>query len=135
MLDFIKDGNTVWYGYDQDFGARRSVFAPFFGIQTATLKAVTWLPKDTGATVLMISQFREDDGSYSIHFSPIFEGIADDDDVTAATRLNDQLETFIRIHPEQYLWMHRRFRSRPEGEPPFYPKKKRKKKKNNKTTS
>lgn len=129
MTSFIKQGNTVWYGYDQDFGARRSVFAPFFGIQTATVKAAARLPRDTGATVLMISQFREDNDRYSIRFSPIFEGLAEDDDITAATRLNKQLETFIRIHPEQYLWMHRRFRSRPAGEEPFYPKKQRKKKK------
>lgn len=132
MTAFIQQGNTVWYGYDQDFGARRSVFAPFFGIQTATLKAAMWLPRETGATILMVSQFREKDGHYSIRFSPIFEGIEEDDDVTAATRLNKQLEEFIRIHPEQYLWMHRRFRSRPEGEEPFYPKKKRKKKRKKK---
>jgi len=128
MTTFIKQGNTVWYGYDQDFGKRRSVFAPFFGIQTATVKAAMRLPRESGATVLMLSQLREQDGIYSIRFSPILENIAEDDDVTAATRLNAQLETFIRIHPEQYLWMHRRFRSRPEGEPAFYPKKQRKKK-------
>ncbi len=128
MMAFIKQGNTVWYGYDQDFGAPRSIFAPFFGIQTATLKTAMALPRETGATTLMVSQMREDNGVYSIRFSPIFEGIEQEDDLTAATRLNKQLETFIRIHPEQYLWMHRRFRSRPEGEAPFYPKKKRKKK-------
>jgi KDO2-lipid IV(A) lauroyltransferase len=128
MIEFVKQGNTVWYGYDQDFGAPRSVFAPFFGIQTATLKTTMAITRDTGATVLMISQFREENGAYSIHFSPIFEDLAEDEDVIAATRLNAQLEEFIRIHPEQYLWMHRRFRSRPEGEPAFYPKKQRKKK-------
>jgi KDO2-lipid IV(A) lauroyltransferase len=128
MNDYIKKGNTVWYGFDQDFGARRSVFTPFFGIQTATLKMTSSLARSTQATVLMVSQFREKNGAYSIRFSPILEGFAEDDDITAATRLNQQLEEFIRIHPEQYLWMHRRFHSRPEGEPAFYPKKKRKKK-------
>jgi KDO2-lipid IV(A) lauroyltransferase len=130
MTTFIKKGNTVWYGYDQDFGARRSVFAPFFGVQTATVRAAMKLPRKTDATVLMVSQFRTSDGHYSIRFSPIFEDLEKDDDITAASRLNAQLEAFIRIHPEQYLWMHRRFRSRPEGEMPFYPKKQRKKKKN-----
>lgn len=128
MTDYIKQGNTVWYGYDQDFGAPRSVFAPFFGIQTATLKTTMSLARNTQATVVMVSQLREGNGIYSVRFSPIFENIANDDDVTAATRLNEQLESFIRIHPEQYLWMHRRFRSRPEGEASFYPKKERKKK-------
>lgn len=130
MITYIKEGNTVWYGYDQDFGRRRSVFAPFFGIQTATLKAPMSIARDTGATVIMVSQFSEGNGKYSIHFSPILENFpGEDDDATAAARLNKQLESFIRIHPEQYLWMHRRFNSRPEGEEPFYPKKKRKKKK------
>lgn len=126
MISFIKKGNTVWYGYDQDFGAPRSVFAPFFGIQTATLKATMGIARDTGATVIMLSQMREKNGIYSIRISPILENIIEDDDVTAATRLNKQLESFIRVHPEQYLWMHRRFRSRPEGEPSFYPDKQRK---------
>ena len=127
MSEYIKQGNTVWYGFDQDFGAQRSVFAPFFGIQTATLKMTMSLARSTQATVLMISQLREGNGVYSVHFSPIFENLAEDDDITAATRLNQQLEEFVRIHPEQYLWMHRRFNSRPEGEPRFYPKKKRNK--------
>lgn len=128
MVDFIKQGNTVWYGYDQDFGAQRSVFAPFFNIQTATLKSPLSIAKETQATVIMVSQFRENNNKYSIHFSPIFEDILEQDEVTTATQLNKQLETFVRLHPEQYLWMHRRFRSRPEGEASFYPKKIRKKK-------
>ena len=127
MNDYIKQGNTVWYGYDQDFGARRSVFAPFFGIQAATVKMTMSLARSTQATVVMVSQLREGNGVYSVRFSPIFENLAEDDDITAATRLNQQLEEFVRIHPEQYLWMHRRFNSRPEGEPRFYPKKKRNK--------
>lgn len=133
MNQYLKEGNTVWYGFDQDFGKRRSVFAPFFGIQTATLKMAANLARSSEATVVMVSQLREGNGVYSVRFSPIFEDLAEDDDITAATRLNQQLEEFIRIHPEQYLWMHRRFRSRPEGEEPFYPKKKRKKKKTTKT--
>lgn len=128
MNEYIKKGNVVWYGFDQDFGARRSVFAPFFGVQTATIKMAASLARSTQATVLMVSQFREGNGVYSVRFSPIFENLAQDDDITAATRLNSQLEEFVRIHPEQYLWMHRRFNSRPEGEPAFYPKKKRNKK-------
>jgi KDO2-lipid IV(A) lauroyltransferase len=128
MNEYIKKGNIVWYGFDQDFGARRSVFAPFFGVQTATVKMAASLTRSTQATVLMVSQFREGNGTYSVRFSPIFEDLAADDDITIATRLNQQLEKFVRIHPEQYLWMHRRFHSRPEGELPFYPKKKRKKK-------
>lgn len=129
MIEFIKQGNTVWYGYDQDFGRKRSVFAPFFNIQTATLKSPLTIAKETQATVIMVAQFREPNNKYSIHFSPIFENILEEDEVTTATRLNKQLEDFVKLHPEQYLWMHRRFSTRPEGEERFYPKKQKKKKK------
>lgn len=122
MNEFIKEGNLVWYGPDQDVGVgpKRGIFAPFFGVPAATLTTPAWIARETGATVLQISQFREPDGSYSVHFSPILEGFPCDDDLENATRINQGLEDAIRIHPEQYLWLHRRFKTRPEGEPSLY---------------
>ncbi len=120
MIEFIKQGNLVWYGPDQDLGLKRGVFAPFFGVQAATLTTPAWIARETGASVLQISQFREGDGVYSVHFTPILEGFPSDDEVENATRLNAGLEAGIRIHPEQYLWLHRRFKTRPEGEPSIY---------------
>jgi len=135
MIRYIQDGNIVWYGCDQDFGRRYSVFAPFFGIQAATLTTPAWIARETGATVLFISQFREKkDKTYSIYFSPIFENYPSDDEVENATRLNQEIEKRVRQYPEQYLWVHRRFKTRPEGEPGLYPPKpKRRKKRRRKT--
>jgi len=120
MLEFIKQDNLVWYGPDQDLGLRQGVFAPFFGVPAATLTTPAWIARETGATVLQISQFREQNGVYSVYFSPILEGFPSDDEVENATRINAGLEQGIRIHPEQYLWLHRRFKTRPEGEPSLY---------------
>ncbi len=122
MLKYLKDGNTVWYGYDQDFGAKRSVFAPFFNVPAATLKMPRSIARKTGATVLMLAQLREPNGRYSLRFSPIFEDFSALDDTAAATQINAQLEAFVKLYPEQYLWMHRRFRTRPIGLPPIYVK-------------
>lgn len=121
MMDFIRAGNVVWYGCDQDFGPRYSVFAPFFGIQAATLTTPAWIARETGATVLFISQFREPgDKTYSIYFSPIFENYPVADEQENAARLNEEIERMVRRYPEQYLWVHRRFKTRPEGEASLY---------------
>ncbi|KAA8983680.1 LpxL/LpxP family Kdo(2)-lipid IV(A) lauroyl/palmitoleoyl acyltransferase [Halospina sp. K52047b] len=124
MINFIKEGNIVWYGCDQDFGPRYSVFAPFFGVQAATLTTPAWIARETGATVLFLSQFRDGNGVYSVHFSPVFEDYPTDDEVENATRLNQEIEKMVRRYPEQYLWVHRRFKTRPKGEPSVYPPKK-----------
>ncbi|MFE8072197.1 lipid A biosynthesis acyltransferase [Marinobacteraceae bacterium S3BR75-40.1] len=120
MIAFMQEGHVVWYGCDQDFGRRNSVFAPFFGIQTATLTTPTWIARKSNATVLQISQLRHEGKTYSIHFSPIYESFAELDDAAAAALMNQELERVIRLAPEQYLWVHRRFKTRPEGEPKFY---------------
>jgi len=120
MIEFIRAGNLVWYGCDQDFGPDHTVFAPFFGIAAATLTTPAWIARESDATVLFVSQFREQDQVYSIHFSPIFEGYPSECEITNARRLNDQIEAMVRRYPDQYLWLHRRFKTRPEGEPAFY---------------
>jgi KDO2-lipid IV(A) lauroyltransferase len=122
MNHFIREGNLVWYGPDQDVGVgpKRGLFAPFFGVPAATLTTPAWIARETGCTVLQLAQFREENGVYSLHFSPILEGFPGDDDLENATRINKGLEDAIRIHPEQYLWLHRRFKTRPEGEASLY---------------
>jgi Kdo2-lipid IVA lauroyltransferase/acyltransferase len=122
MIEFIKQGNVVWYAPDQDSGVgpKRGIFAPLFGVQAATLTTPAWIARETGATVLQLSQFREENGVYSVHYSPIYEGFPSDDELENCTRLNKGLEEAIKIHPEQYLWLHRRFKTRPEGEPSLY---------------
>jgi KDO2-lipid IV(A) lauroyltransferase len=120
MIEFIKEGGWVWYGCDQDFGKKNSVFAPFFGIQAATLTTPAWIARETGAPVIALAQFREGYGRYSIRFSPVLDNFPTEDEEANAAQFNKILEDFVRLHPEQYLWMHRRFKTRPEGEPSFY---------------
>jgi len=109
MINFIKEGNIVWYGCDQDFGKRYSVFAPFFGIDAATLTTPAWIARETGASVIFLSQFREGNGVYSIYFSEIFENYPEEDEVANATRLNQEIEKGRPAPP----------RAVPLGSPPF----------------
>jgi len=120
MVEFIKQGNTVWYGPDQDLGKKHCVFAPLLGVQTACLTTPAWIARETGATVLQLSQYRAENGVYILDFSPILEDYPCDDEVANATRINQGLEAAIRKDPAQYLWLHRRFKTRPEGEPSIY---------------
>tara|TARA_B100000900_G_scaffold297849_1_gene256381 strand:- start:932 stop:1858 length:927 start_codon:yes stop_codon:yes gene_type:complete len=120
-LALLKSGRALWYAPDQDYGRKHSVFAPFFNLPAATIRATSRLAKATDATVLMLSVFRDSDRAHwTLSFDPIFENFPSGDDVADASRINQQLEAHIRSHPAQYLWVHRRFKTRPDGEPAVY---------------
>lgn len=131
LLRRLQMNRIVWYAPDQDFGRKNSVFAPFFGVPAATITATARIARSSRAPVIAISHFRREDGSgYDIYFEPALENYPSGDDVTDATLTNAVLESQIRRYPDQYLWMHRRFKSRPEGEADFYKfRKKRKRRK------
>jgi len=116
----LKEGRTVWYAPDQDYGRKNSVFAPFFGVPAASLRSTGKIAKATGATVLSISYFRDEQGHYHIYFGKPLDNFPSDDEVTDATRINQIIENEIRRYPAQYLWLHRRFKTRPDNEAPFY---------------
>lgn len=117
----VKAGKTVWYAPDQDFGRERSVFAPFFGVPTATLTTTARLARLTGAPVLpYVSERLPGAQGYRIALLPTLEDFPGGDDLADATRVNAVLEQQVRAMPEQYLWIHRRFKTRPEGEPDLY---------------
>jgi KDO2-lipid IV(A) lauroyltransferase len=123
FLDCLAQGETGIYLADQDFRMKNCVFAPFFGIQTATLRKPAEYIRQTGA-VLVPAQFWRLPGSkgYQIRLLPPIEGFPSGDDVADATLINQLTEDHIRIAPDQYLWLHRRFKHLPEGEPDFYRK-------------
>lgn len=113
----LKSGHVVWYGGDQDYGPKHSVFAPFFGIQTATITATARFAKITGAPIVLINHYRNsDDSGYEIEFSRPLDDFPSGDQVLDATRINQLVEASVRKCPEQYWWLHRRFKTRPEGE-------------------
>ncbi|MFC2992515.1 LpxL/LpxP family Kdo(2)-lipid IV(A) lauroyl/palmitoleoyl acyltransferase [Halomonas tibetensis] len=117
----IKSGHGVWYSPDQDFGREASVFAPFFGIPAATVKMTSRIARMTGAPVIPLMFHRNPDNrTYTLEYLPPLDDFPSGDETADATRINAFIEDAIRKHPDQYLWLHRRFKTRPEGEPGFY---------------
>ncbi|RLA04886.1 MAG: lipid A biosynthesis acyltransferase [Gammaproteobacteria bacterium] len=117
----LKDGHVFWYSPDQDYGKKSSVFAPFFGINAASVKFTTKFANINNSPVVILSHHRKPDNSgYIVRFSKALEGYPTGDDVADATLINQKLEAEIRKCPEQYMWVHRRFKTRPDGEQGFY---------------
>lgn len=117
----LKAGRTIWYAADQDYGARHSVFAPFFGVAAATIRATARLAALNQSPVVFMSNYRDlDTHTWTVHFSEVLDDYPSGDDVADATRINQIIEAAIRKHPEQYLWMHRRFKTRPPGAEKLY---------------
>jgi len=125
-LRSLKAGKAIWYAPDQDYGRQRSVFAPFFGVPAAMITATSRLAKLSNAKVVPFFQTRRDDGSgYDLHILPALKDFPTGDDVADATTINAVIEEEILKQPAQYLWVHRRFKTRPEGMQKPYPKRKR----------
>lgn len=121
MIRGLRTGSVVWYAPDQDFGRHNSVFAPFFGIPTSTLVTTSKLARLSGAPVVpFFSQRLSDDSGYQLTLQPALEDFPSNDDVADATRINTIIEAQVRKAPDQYLWLHRRFKTRPLGEPGLY---------------
>lgn len=124
IIRAIKQGDVVWYSPDQDFGQKDSIFAPFMGVSTCTLLSTQKLAKITKAPVVPFFAERDSrSGNYILRFSPALQNFPSDDAVADATKINAAIETQILHAPDQYLWIHRRFKSRPKGEKNFYIKK------------
>lgn len=121
ILRRLKNNHIVWIAPDQDFGADRCVFAPFMGIPAVTLTATARLARLSGAPVLPYYSRRLPGGRYQLRIAPRLAGFPSGDDVTDATAINRAIESGVSEAPGQYLWGHRRFRTRPRGEPQFYP--------------
>ncbi len=121
VLRALKSGRAVWYAPDQDYGPKHSVFAPFFGVEAATITATARFAALNDSPVVMLSHRRNyDERCWTIEFSPPIEGFPSGDDRRDACRINQVLEREIRKCPEQYLWLHRRFKTRPPGATRLY---------------
>lgn len=105
---------------DQDFGAKDSVFVPFFGIPTATITGLSRIAKLTNASIIPAIPTRQNNGSVILRFYPAWENFPSEDPIADAARMNEFIEARIREQPAQYFWLHKRFKTRPQGEPPFY---------------
>ena len=118
-LRYLKDGGVLWYAPDQDMLGKDTVFAPFFGIPAATITATHQLARLSGCAVLPFFHHREGD-RYVLRVDPPLSGFPSSDAAADTARVNAAIEAMVREAPAQYLWIHRRFKRRPPGEPPVY---------------
>jgi len=122
LVRLVRNGRIMWLASDQDFGRRNSVFAPFFGHPTATLNSVSRIIKLSGAKPLLFTHYRFTDANgkirYRLRFSDPFGEQLGDDDLSNATLINKAIEDAVRIAPDQYMWVHRRFKTRENPDDP-----------------
>jgi len=124
MLKLLRAGGVVWYAPDQDYGAQRSVFVPLFGVPAATVTATSKFARMGRAQVIPFTQQRLPDGQgYRLVIHPPLADFPTDSEEADCLRVNQWIEQAISACPEQYLWAHRRFKTRPAGEPKLYKKK------------
>tara|TARA_Y100001934_G_scaffold46626_2_gene56352 strand:- start:907 stop:1878 length:972 start_codon:yes stop_codon:yes gene_type:complete len=128
MLRSLRSGRAIWYAPDQDYGRKASVFVPLFGVQAATVTATSTFARLGKAQVVPFTQTRLADGSgYRLTVHPPLEGFPGENETADALRINQWVEQAISQQPEQYMWVHRRFKTRPEGESRPYAKRRRRK--------
>ena len=119
LLAALREGEAVLYLGDQDFSYHH-VFVPFFGVAAATVTALPELMEASGAPALPLWMQRHADGRYSLRIEPAWQGWPTGDARADAARYMAELEAVVRRAPSQYLWVHRRFKTRPPGEPGLY---------------
>jgi KDO2-lipid IV(A) lauroyltransferase len=121
LVRAIKRGAVFFNLPDMDFGAKDAAFVPFFGVQAATLLAPARMARSLGMVVQpVVAEMLPGGAGYRVRFLPPWDDFPGDDDVAAATRMNRWIEDQIRLNPAQYLWVHKRFKTRPEGQASLY---------------
>jgi KDO2-lipid IV(A) lauroyltransferase len=115
----MKEGRFFHYSPDMDYGPKESIFVPFFGVQTATITGLARLAKVTRATVIPVVT-RMEAGGYVCRVGEPLTDFPSGDDVADATRMNAFIEAEALKSPEQYYWLHKRFKTRPAGEKGVY---------------
>jgi KDO2-lipid IV(A) lauroyltransferase len=121
VLRWLRDRKPVMLGADMDYGARNSTFVPFFGVPTCTLTAVGRLAKVGHAQVVpFIGEVLPNYKGYRLKVFKPWDNYPTGDDDADARRMNAFLEEQIPLLPEQYYWVHKRFKTRPPGVPSVY---------------
>jgi KDO2-lipid IV(A) lauroyltransferase len=119
VIRVVKSGKPFYFLPDMDFGSRDAVFSPFFGVPAATITTLPRLAKLTGAAVIPVITRQEGDG-YVVRFYPEWKDYPTGDVEADVRRMNAFIEERVREMPEQYFWAHKRFKTRPPGEPSPY---------------
>lgn len=122
MIRALKQGDIIWYAPDHDYGPRSSVFAPLFAVEKAATTAGSYVLARMGKpAIIPFTPRRLPDGKgYELIMQPAVENFPLDNELAAATFMNQVIEKEILMAPDQYMWLHRRFKTRPEGEPSLY---------------
>jgi KDO2-lipid IV(A) lauroyltransferase len=121
IVRVIRSGKPFYFLPDMDFGPRDSIFSTFFGVKTATITTLPRLAQITGAAVIPVVTRQVGDG-YVVRFYPEWEDYPTGDIEADVRRMNAFIEERVREMPEQYFWAHKRFKTRPPGEPSPYHK-------------
>jgi len=121
LVRAIRKGCVFFNLPDMDFGARDAAFVPFFGVPAATLLAPARMARSLGMVVQpVVAEMLPGGQGYRVRFLPPWEDFPGGDDEAAALRMNQWIESEIRRNPAQYLWVHKRFKTRPEGQAGLY---------------
>ena len=121
VVKMVRGGSPFYYLPDQDPGSGDKVFAPFFGIQTAVTPGLSRFARLSKAVVIpCFTKMLPHGAGYEVIFMPPLKNYPSNDPVRDATQMNEVIEQGIREMPEQYFWVHRRFKSRPAGEQSLY---------------
>lgn len=121
VIASIRSGLPFYYAPDLDFGRRDAVFVPFFGVPAATITGVSRLARLTGARVLpCVTRMLPGGEGYVVSILPALEKFPTEDVEADTRRINALIEAEVLTMPEQYYWVHKRFKTRPEGEASFY---------------
>ena len=124
ILRALKDRLPYFMLPDMDFGDKDAEFVPFFGVPAATLTATARIAAATGGQVMpVIATFLPNYEGYRVKFYPVWENYPGSDMVAATRRMNEFIEERVKEAPAEYFWTHKRFKTRPEGQPSFYSKK------------
>ena len=117
----LREGVPLYYLPDQDYGPRDTIFVPFFGVPAATITGLSRLAAMTGARVVpCVTRMLPGGRGYEARFYPAWENFPGGDLEADARRMNAFIEERVHEMPEQYNWMHKRFKTRPAGEPKWY---------------
>ena len=120
-VKYLRAGGTLWYAPDQDMRSKDNVFVPFFGVPAATITATHHLARLSGALVVPFFHRRLPDGSgYALRLGAPLLDYPSTDAAGDTARVNACIEQMVREAPEQYLWVHKRFKTRPPGDPNVY---------------
>jgi len=121
LLQALKNKKVCYYLPDQDYGRKRCEFVPFFAVPDAASTTGTLLfSASKHCDVVSLTSRRDEQGKYHLEVLPVLNNFPSGDNKTDVTRVNQRIEQAVNIAPEQYMWLHRRFKTRPDENAPSY---------------